>query len=112
MRRYRFASKVSAAESFRSTCDSERSTAEWSMQRFPVATPHVGHGTENNCSGVRSFILTGTGCDKTSIDSNRRVKGGGPVTTIPFFNLVTLHHSQDLGVSAIPNELSSLPTDK
>ncbi len=65
MRRYLFTSMVSAAESFRSTCDSERNAPEWSMQRFPAGTPHVGHGTENNCSGVRSLILTGTGCYKT-----------------------------------------------
>jgi hypothetical protein len=45
-------------------CGSERIAPEWSKQRFPAVTPHVGQGTEENCSGVRSFILTGTGCDK------------------------------------------------
>src|ERR1700687_1740343 len=53
-----FFSMASAAESFRSTCDSERSPPECSKQRSPAATPHVGQGTEENCSGVSSFILT------------------------------------------------------
>jgi hypothetical protein len=43
---------------------SERIAPEWSKRRFPAATAHVGQGTEEDCSGVRSFILTGTACDK------------------------------------------------
>ena len=65
MRRYLLASMVSAAESLRSTCDSERSAPECSRQRFPAATPHLGQGTEESCSLVRSRILTQLGCDKT-----------------------------------------------
>ena len=64
MRWYLFVSMASAAESFRSICNSERSAPEWSRQRCPAATPQVGQGTEDNCVGVRSFILMGTGCDK------------------------------------------------
>src|SRR3981189_304841 len=64
MRRYLFVSMASAADSFRSMCNSERSAPECSKQRCPAATPHVGQGTEDNCAGVRSFILMGTGCLK------------------------------------------------
>jgi len=64
MRWYLLVSMASAAESFRSICNSERSAPECSRQRCPAATPQVGQGTEDNCAGVRSFILIGTGCDK------------------------------------------------
>jgi hypothetical protein len=64
MRWYLFASMASAAESFRSICNSERGAPECSKQRFPAATPQVGQGTEDNWVGVRSFILMGTECDK------------------------------------------------
>src|SRR2546422_609116 len=64
MRWYLFVSMASAAESLRSICNSERSAPECRRQRCPAATPHVGQGTEDNCAGVRSFILIGTGCDK------------------------------------------------
>src|ERR1700682_166225 len=53
------------AENFRSTCGSERGAPECSTQRFPAATPHVGHGTEDNCLGVSSFFLIRTECDNT-----------------------------------------------
>src|SRR5882762_7860430 len=56
---------ASAAESFRSTCDSERSAPECSRQRFPAGTPHVGQGTEDNCVGVRSFIRIRVACYRT-----------------------------------------------
>jgi hypothetical protein len=52
-----FRSIASAAESFRSTWGSERGPPECSKQRAPAATPHVGHGTESNCFGVKSAIL-------------------------------------------------------
>ena len=64
MRWYLFVSMASAAESFRSICNSERSAPECRRQRCPAATPQVGQGTEDNCAGVRSFILIETGCDK------------------------------------------------
>ncbi len=57
---------ASAAESFRSTCGPERGAPECSKQRSPVATPHVGHGTENNCFAVRSLFLIWVRYDKTS----------------------------------------------
>jgi hypothetical protein len=46
------------AESFRSTCGSERGAPECSTQRSPTATPHVGQGTETSCAGVSSFFFT------------------------------------------------------
>jgi hypothetical protein len=59
-----FDSMASAAESLRSTCGSERRPPECNKQRWPEATPHVGQGTEDNCSGVRSRILIVIECDK------------------------------------------------
>ena len=56
-RRPLFRSIASAAESFRSTCGSERGPPECSKQRAPAPTPHVGHGTESNCFAVKSPIL-------------------------------------------------------
>ena len=56
----------SAAESFRSTCGSERGAPECSKHRSPDATPQVGQGTENNCFAVKSFILIRILCDKPS----------------------------------------------
>jgi hypothetical protein len=56
---------ASAAESFRSTCGSERGAPECSKQRAPAATPHVGQATETNCFGVRSAILIRLESDKT-----------------------------------------------
>ena len=32
---------------------------------MPLAAPHVGQGTEDNCLGVRSVILIRTECDET-----------------------------------------------
>src|ERR1700683_4243524 len=52
-----FVSIASTAESFRSTCGSERGAPECSTQRFPAATPHVGHETEDICLGVSSFFF-------------------------------------------------------
>jgi len=59
-----FDSMASAAESLRSKCGSERRPPECNKQRSPEATPHVGQGTEDNCSGVRSRILIDIECDK------------------------------------------------
>ena len=59
-----FDSMASAAESLRSKCGSERRPPECNKQRWPEATPHVGQGTEDNCSGVRSRILIDIECDK------------------------------------------------
>jgi hypothetical protein len=50
-----FVSIASAAASFRSTCGSERGAPEYSTQRFPVATPRVGQGTENTCAPLPLF---------------------------------------------------------
>src|ERR1700726_700089 len=47
---------ASIAESFRSTCGSERGAPECTTQRRPAATPHVGHGTDDNCFVVSSFF--------------------------------------------------------
>src|SRR5580700_5388055 len=63
--RYLFASMASTAESLRSVCGSERTAPECCKQLFPGTAPHVGQGTEENCSSVMSFILTGTACDQT-----------------------------------------------
>jgi hypothetical protein len=57
---------ASAAESLRSTCGSERGAPEFNKQRSPVATPHVGQGTENNCFTVRWLILIWICSDKTA----------------------------------------------
>src|SRR5580704_2912724 len=59
-----FDSITSAAESFRSTCASERRPPECSMQRCPAATPQVGQGIDNSCSGVRSLFRIGRECGK------------------------------------------------
>jgi hypothetical protein len=59
-------STASAAESFRSTCGSERGAPEYSKQRSPAATPHVGQGTANNCFAVRSRFLIWIQCPKTN----------------------------------------------
>ncbi len=50
-----FASRASAAASFRSTCGSERGAPECSMQRSPAATPHVGQGTDDKLFGREFF---------------------------------------------------------
>jgi hypothetical protein len=55
-------SMAPAAASFLSTCGSERGPPECSTQRSPTPTPQVGHGTDNNCSGVSSFFFTRTEC--------------------------------------------------
>src|ERR1700686_4155597 len=47
---------ASIAESFRSTCGSERGAPQCTTQRRPAATPHVGHGTDDNCFVVSSFF--------------------------------------------------------
>jgi hypothetical protein len=47
---------ASIAESFRSTCGSERGAPQCTPQRRPAATPHVGHGTDDNCFVVSSFF--------------------------------------------------------
>lgn len=65
-RRILFCSIASAAESLRSTCGSERGAPEFNKQRSPVATPHVGQGTENNCFTVRWLILIWICSDKTA----------------------------------------------
>src|ERR1700687_3978682 len=56
---------ASAAANFLSTCGSKRGAPECSTQRSPAATPHVGQGTEHNCSGVSSFFFIRTGYGKT-----------------------------------------------
>jgi hypothetical protein len=60
-----FVSIASAAESFRSTCGSERRAPECSTQRTPGAAPHVGQETEDNCFAVRSLFFILRWCDKT-----------------------------------------------
>src|SRR6266481_2404657 len=64
-----FDSMASAAVSLRSKCGSERRPPECNKQRWPEATPHVGQGTEDNCSGVRSRILIDIECDMKSRNS-------------------------------------------
>src|SRR5258708_29718899 len=56
---------ASIAANFRSMCDSERGAPEFSTQRFPAATPHVGHATEDNCLGVSSLFFTLVACGNT-----------------------------------------------
>jgi hypothetical protein len=53
---------ASAARSFRSTWGSLREAPEYSKHRIPTPTPHVGHGTEDNCLGVRPAILIHSEC--------------------------------------------------
>jgi hypothetical protein len=48
------------------TCASERGAPECSKQGSPGATPHVGQGTADNCSAVRSGLLIWRRYDKTS----------------------------------------------
>jgi|SRR6267143_4837913 len=48
---------ASIADNFRSKCGSVRRPPECNKQRIPAATPHVGQGTEDNCSGVSSFLF-------------------------------------------------------
>jgi hypothetical protein len=60
-----FDSAASIAVSFRSTCGSLRKPPEWSSQRLPGPTRHVGQGTELNSSGDMSLILIVTQCNKT-----------------------------------------------
>ena len=57
-------SMASAAANFLSTCGSERGEPECSTQSFPMATPHVGQGTEDICSGVSSFLFIRKQCNK------------------------------------------------
>src|ERR1700732_5116377 len=64
MRRNLSDSIASAAASLRSMCNSVRNSPEWSKQRCPTEAPHTGHGTENSCWGVRSFIRMERECDK------------------------------------------------
>jgi hypothetical protein len=61
-----FVSSASTADSFRSRCACVRGAPEWSKQRSPEETPHVGQGTESNCSGVRSLFFIWVQCYKTS----------------------------------------------
>ncbi len=73
-----FVSIASAAESFRSTCGSDRGAPECSTQRSPAPTPHVGHGTEDNCSGVSSLFFTGVDCGNTQ-PQNRSILNTGRI---------------------------------
>jgi hypothetical protein len=59
-----FRSIASTAQSFRSTCGSERRAPECSTQRTPGVAPHVGQETEDTCFGVRSFFFMLRGCDR------------------------------------------------
>jgi hypothetical protein len=45
------------AANFRSKWGSVRGAPECITQRFPAATPQVGQGTEDNCSGESSFLF-------------------------------------------------------
>jgi hypothetical protein len=47
---------LQSPEGFRSTCGSERGAPQCTTQRRPAATPHVGHGTDDNCFVVSSFF--------------------------------------------------------
>jgi hypothetical protein len=51
------------AESFRSTCGSERGLPECNKQRSPRPTPQVGQRTEDSSLGVNSSILIRILCD-------------------------------------------------
>src|ERR1700730_4504092 len=57
-------STASIAASLRSTCGPARKAPESCTQAFPVATPHRGHGTPDNCFAVMSLIRIGTACNK------------------------------------------------
>src|SRR5487761_251856 len=56
---------ASIAESFRSVCGSDRGPPECNTQDCPGATPHVGQGTDDICSGVNSFFFILRLSDKT-----------------------------------------------
>jgi hypothetical protein len=49
---------ASTAANFRFTWGTLRGAPEYSSQRIPAATPQVGQGTDNNCLGVKFFVLT------------------------------------------------------
>src|SRR6266404_1517389 len=75
---------ASAAESLRSTCGSVRGEPECSKQRSPAATPHVGQGTDDNCSGVSSLMRIQRGYDKISWKTVRFGTVSGTEPTIRF----------------------------
>jgi hypothetical protein len=52
-----FAAIASAAQSLRSTWDSERNPPECNTQRSPGATPHVGQLTDTDCFAVSSLFF-------------------------------------------------------
>jgi hypothetical protein len=58
---------ASVAANFLSTCGSERGAPECSKQPSPTATPHVGQGTEDICSGVSSFLFIQEECDNIEL---------------------------------------------
>jgi hypothetical protein len=60
---------ASAAANFLSTCGSERGVPECSTQASPTATPHVGQGTEDTCSGVSSFFFTQKECHNIEVQN-------------------------------------------
>src|SRR5882672_7530289 len=76
---------ASTAESLRSTCGSVRGEPECSKQRSPAATPQVGQGTDDNCSGVRSLIRIRIEYDKIDWKTVRfgTVSGTGPTIRFP-----------------------------
>src|SRR6266404_9073610 len=75
---------ASAAESLRSTCGSVRGEPECSKQRSPAATPHVGQGTDDNCSGVSSLMRIQRGYDKIGWKTVRFGTVSGTEPTIRF----------------------------
>lgn len=57
---------ASKASYFRSTWGSSDNAPAYDTQVCPTPTPHVGHGTEDHCSGVSALaLITQTYCDKT-----------------------------------------------
>jgi hypothetical protein len=107
---------ASAAENFRSLCDSLRNPPEFSSQGSPIAAPHVGHGTAMSCFGVSSLFFIKSSSlrcgqcggpqtfltDSRSADGIERRRSSGPPTTkiavrIPFDRLNTVLGVQSCG---------------
>ena len=68
------------------------------MQRIPVATPHVGHETDNNCVFVSCFTFTLTECHATIIASKMSNfghyfrRGSDSTANFVFFKLLDARH--------------------
>jgi hypothetical protein len=86
---------ASAAANFLSTCGSERGAPECSTQPSPAATPHVGQGTEDTCSGVSSFFFTQKECDNIEL-RNCPILNTFGISRYPLGMAVSFHMARKL----------------